>query len=186
MTGGMDPGTLPAGPAGILLAAIEAACYWAAVLGGAVLAALTLLMVVSVTGRYLLAAPVPGDTEIASMMTAIAVALFLPYTEIRKGHVIVDVFTAGAPPRVRALLDAVASLGLCAFSALLCWRAWLGMHELMSWGDETMVLRLPSWIGLVPVVPAFGLLALASVATFIRHFRRAFSPPVEARPDVRP
>jgi TRAP-type C4-dicarboxylate transport system permease small subunit len=136
-----------------------------ALAGGVVLCCAGLVTVASVTGRYFFNDAISGDSEIVSNLTAIAVALFLPYCQLAKGHVVVDVFTERASARTKALLDALGSLLLLVIAGVIAWRLAVGGVGLRSAHDETMVLRLPTWWAFVPIVPAFALLALASGVT---------------------
>ena len=155
---------------------VERIARWFAICGGMLLAGLSGLIVASALGRHVLAAPIPGDNEIANLMTGAGVALMLPYCQIRKGNVIVDVFTLRASPRARAVLDAIGSLCVGAIGFLLAWRLGLGAWDLYRYNDETMMLRLPTWIGLIPVVPSFVLLGVASLVTLRRDLRPLVSP----------
>ncbi|MFN4278272.1 MAG: TRAP transporter small permease [Ferrovibrio sp.] len=138
-------------------------CIFLAVLGGFILMAAATVTVVSVLGRYFFNAPIPGDVEIVALLMAASIALFLPYCQLHKGNVIVDVFTEAAPPRIRLGLDVLASLLVAVVAAVLAWRLGIGGMELRVANDESMVLRLPTWIGFIIVVPSFALLALASL-----------------------
>lgn len=137
-------------------------CGLLATLGGGVLLIAAGLTVVSVLGRYFFGAPVPGDIEVVGLLMAAAIALFLPLCQLRRGNVIVDVFTENAPLPVRQGLDILASLLVGIVAAVLAWRLGLGAVEMRAASDETMVLRLPTWIGFIVVIPSFALLALAS------------------------
>jgi TRAP-type C4-dicarboxylate transport system permease small subunit len=138
-------------------------CTLLAVLGGFILMAAATITVVSVLGRYFLNAPIPGDIEIVALLMAASIALFLPYCQLHKGNVIVDVFTEAAPPVVRKWLDVFASLGVAVVAGVLAWRMGIGGSELRVANDESMVLRLPTWIGFIVVVPSFALLAISSL-----------------------
>lgn len=152
---------------------LDRLCRRLALLGGVLLALAGLVTVVSVSGRYLFVSPIRGDAELVSNLTAMAVALFLPYCQLRRGHVIVDVFTERARPRVRALLDALGSLALLVIAAVMAWRLAIGGLDLRSANDETMVLRLPTWWAFVVIVPAIALLALAALTTLCRDLAAA-------------
>lgn len=152
---------------------LDGLCRLLALAGGLVLVAMALMTVTSVIGRYFFGAPVRGDFELVTLMTGVAVALFLPYCQMRRGHVIVDVFTVNAPATVRGSLDAMGSLLLAAVSFVIAWRLTLGGADLRSAGDESMMLRLPTWWGFLAVVPGFALMGAAAVATFGRDVRLA-------------
>lgn len=147
----------------------ERLCRALALLGGLVLLAMALVTVVSVLGRYLFGAPIPGDVELVALLTAVAVSLFLPYCQLRHGNVIVDVFTINASSAVRGWLDAAGSLMLVAIAATLSWRLGVGGLDLARSGDESMMLRLPTWWGFVIVVPCFALTAASGMVTLCQH-----------------
>lgn len=155
------------------ISGFERLCRALALLGGLVLLAMALLTVVSVLGRYLFGAPIPGDVELVAVLTATAVSLFLPYCQLRHGNVIVDVFTANAKPVVRGWLDTAGSLLLFAMAATLSWRLGVGGLDLARSGDESMMLRLPTWWGFVTVVPCFALTAAAALVTLRQHLVEA-------------
>ncbi len=144
-----------------------------AVLGGLVLVAISLVAVVSILGRWLFSAPLPGDYELAQLAAAVSVATFLPYCQMRGGHVLVDFFTARSSPRVKGWLDFVGSLVLAAVAAVLAWRTTLGMVELRATGEMTMILSIPTWLAYIPMVPSFALLALAALYSAWRNLRQA-------------
>lgn len=147
---------------------LDRLCRALALVGGLALAAGGVVTVISVLGRYLFADAISGDAEIVANLTAIAVAFFLPHCQLRRGNVIVDVFTENLRPRLRLWLDALGSLLLAAVAAVFTWRLAIGAGELRLAGDETMVLRLPTWWAFLAIVPAIGLLCAASLATLRR------------------
>jgi TRAP-type C4-dicarboxylate transport system permease small subunit len=132
-------------------------------MGCAALAAGALVTVISVLGRFFFSTPIPGDIEIVALLMGAGVSLALPYCQIRRGNVVVDIFTQGAPPRVRILLDLLGCLCIALIGAILAWRMGLGGMELRASADETMVLRLPTWIVFPVIVPSMALLALAGL-----------------------
>ena len=147
-------------------------CNLLAVAGGVILLIAAGVTVVSVIGRYFFRMPVPGDIEIVGLLMAAAIALFFPQCQLHRGNVIVDVFTEAAPPAVRRWLDVLASLLVALVAAVLAWRLCIGAIELRAADDETMVLRLPTWIGFIVVVPSFALLAVAGLVAAWRDLWR--------------
>jgi TRAP-type C4-dicarboxylate transport system permease small subunit len=96
-------------------------------------------------------------------MTAAAVALALPYANWIGGHVIVDFFTAKAPVKTNASLDAIAYGLMALFSFVLAWRLLLGMLDLRTNMDASMLLSIPTWWGYLPLIPGFIFLGLTSL-----------------------
>lgn len=159
-----QPLVVPAGPVG---KTVEVACATLAALGGAIFIIESVMSVVSIIGRSLFKMPVPGDYELVQMMSAMGIAMCLPYCQLRKGHVFVDFFTLWAPAGLKRVLDAIAALLLAASSFFLAWRVWDGMLEMREYGETSMVIALPVWWGYIPVVPSFVLLGIAALQTFM-------------------
>lgn len=169
MAEAMDqPYVAPTGPVG---KSIEWACAAMAILAGVMFCIESVMSVVSVVGRATIGEPVPGDYELVQMLSAMGIAMCLPYCQLRKGHVFVDFFTLWAPAGLKRMLDALAALLLAACSFLLAWRIWEGMLEMREYGETSMVISLPVWWGYVPVVPAFVLLGIAALYTFVQELR---------------
>jgi hypothetical protein len=97
-------------------------CDACAMAGGLILLAMAGMTLASVVGRAFFARPVPGDVELVQIGTAVAIALFLPYTQLRGGNIIVDVFTAHASPRAKARMDGFGTLLYTLAMALIAWR----------------------------------------------------------------
>lgn len=152
----------PKGPLGRVL---DQSCRAFALGGGVVLAAIAFMSVASIIGRATIGTPITGDFELVQMGCAISVSMFLPFCQMVRGHIIVDFFTAKMHPRGLALLDAVAAIVLAAAAFLLAWRLSVGMLELRGGGDSSMILRVPTWYGYVPMVPSFFLLGCAALYT---------------------
>lgn len=136
---------------------------WFALAGGTVLLVITSMSVFSVFSRWLTGKPILGDFELVQMGCAVAVAAFLPYCQMRRGHVLVDFFTTGLSPRTRAVLDGLGALLLAACAALLAWRMGLGTVSLKDSGESSMLLGVPIWYAYLLMVPSFVLLAAAGL-----------------------
>lgn len=163
MAESMDiPVDAPSGPIGKVIAV---ACAFLAILGGVFFLAEALMSVTSVIGRALFNLPVPGDYELVQMLSAMGIAMCLPYCQLKRGHVFVDFFTLWAPPALKRVLDAIASLLLAGASFLLAWRIWDGMLEMREYGETSMVIALPVWWGYIPVAPSFVLLGMTALLT---------------------
>jgi TRAP-type C4-dicarboxylate transport system permease small subunit len=147
------------------------ACVLLAVLGGVFFLVEALMSVTSVIGRALFNLPVPGDYELVQMLSAMGIAMCLPYCQLKRGHVFVDFFTLWAPSSLKRVLDSIAALLLAVSSFLLAWRIWEGMMEMREYGETSMVIALPVWWGYVPVAPSFVLLGIAALHTFVLDLR---------------
>ena len=144
-----------------------------ALAGGAVLFAMTLMSVASILGRALFSKPLQGDYELAQTGVAIAVAAFLPYCQMRGGHVFVDFFTAGLPSRARGALDAVGALAIAVIGFVVAWRMGYGLVDLRAAHDQSMILAIPTWYSFVAMIPCFALLGVTAAYTALSRWRDA-------------
>jgi TRAP-type C4-dicarboxylate transport system permease small subunit len=159
----VQPGAFPRSrPFGYLL---DLLARLLAIGGGLVLVAMTLMSAYSIFMRSLFDEPLLGDVELVQMGCGIAVVSFLPLCQLRRGNVIVDVFTLHAGARTRARLDALGGLLMAACAALLAWRSAIGTLDAYGTGEETIIMGLPLWWSMSPFAPCFALLALVSLYT---------------------
>ncbi len=165
------------GPVGRALRSVS---QWTAIGGGLVFVALVVMSIVSIVGRKVASAPVPGDVEMLQMCSAIAASTFFAYCHLNNGDVKVDFFTHNLAARRIGLLDALGSLLVALFGALLAWRTAAGAFSLKEAGETTAILGWPVWIGQLLMVPGFVLLALAGL--YMAWFNlRGGHPRVEGR-----
>ncbi len=153
------------------------ACQAAAVAGTLVFVALVVMSIVSITGRKLFSAPVPGDVELLQLCAAFASSSFFAWCHLNHGDVKVDFFTERLPERAVHALDAAGSALVAAFGALLAWRTSAGAAAVHTAGETTMILGLPLWAGQALMVPGFVLLALAGLYRAAEHLQRLRHPP---------
>ncbi|MCZ2105108.1 MAG: TRAP transporter small permease [Burkholderiales bacterium] len=132
-----------------------------ATLGGLAFVALVIMSLISIVGRKLFSVPVPGDMEVLMMVAAGASATFFAYCHLEGGDVKVDFFTAKAHPRTVLLLDAIASMLVGVFGAVIAWRSTVGAFSLQEAGETSAILGWPVWLAQIAMTPGFVLLALA-------------------------
>lgn len=153
-----------------------------AIAGGLVLVALALTTVYSIVGRALPSLPglawwrpVRGDFELVEMGTAVALFAFLPYAQITRANVLVDMLTARLPARAQAVLAVPAHLLLFGLASLVAWRMAIGTIALLSvpFPQTTMLLGLPLWWGYLPSTLCMGFLALVAAFTAWRSVEEA-------------
>ena len=145
---------------------VEGFCAVLAGVGFFLLIGEALLSVTSIIGRNTIDYGVPGDYELVQLLTAVAIAMCLPYCEFKRGHVFVDFFTLWASDRLKHVLDAIAALILAAVSFLIAWRTYVGMWEIRDYSESTMVLNVPVWWAYIPLPICFALLGVAALFNF--------------------
>lgn len=137
-----------------------------ALLGGLVLVVLVLINVWAVLGGVV-GLPFAGDVELTEMGVAMAAFAFLPYCQLHRQNVRADLFTNSAGPRMRRVLDSVASALALGFGALLLWRMCFGLLDQRTYGYSSTILQVPSWWVYVPILASLVLLVLAAAMTLI-------------------
>lgn len=150
-----------------LLEILAKAC---AVLAGVLLTAITLMTVVSVIGRNTTGWTLVGDFELAGSAAGAAIALFLPWCQRERGHIIVDFFTTRASEATRELLDRFGAVVLAVVLGLMTWRSAVG--GLNAWKSQSgsMMLGFPEWIVYAGIVPGLGLATVIALAQAVRGF----------------
>jgi len=146
-----------------------------AVLAGALLTILALLVCASVIGRNLGVWTLVGDFELTASVTGAAIALLFPYCQARRGNVILDFFTLQASAAMRERLDRLGALSVALVMGLMTWRSSVG--ALSAWETQagSMMMGFPEWIVYAFIVPALGLTALIALTQAVRGFEREFA-----------
>jgi TRAP-type C4-dicarboxylate transport system permease small subunit len=115
-----------------------------------------------VLGAKLFMAPVPGSTEIISLIQVAAIVFAVAATQRHKGHISVEMFVATLRPRARSLAKAFTSgLGALVFALLIYESVRLG-NEYLEAGEVTATVQIPFY----PFAYAFSV-ALFPVAVML-------------------
>jgi TRAP-type C4-dicarboxylate transport system permease small subunit len=139
-------------------------------LAGAVVLALTAMIVAAVLARRVLGAPILAADEISGYLLLAIVFLGLAYTMKTGGHIRTDLLLAHVPGRVRRVLELGATaLGLVFTAALL---AGNGVLVAEYWSRGTLsfrYLQLPLWMPATLLVAGALLLLLQLLAQLLRQ-----------------
>jgi TRAP-type C4-dicarboxylate transport system permease small subunit len=134
-----------------------------AILAGMLMTFITVMTCISLIGRNTTGATLAGDFELTGVAAGAAIALFMPWCQLRRGHIIVDFFTAKASDQTNALLDRLGALLLGLVFALLAWRTSVGGLNAYTSQSGTMMLGFPEWVVYVAMVPPFILTAVIAL-----------------------
>jgi TRAP-type C4-dicarboxylate transport system permease small subunit len=142
-----------------------------ALLGGAVLVAMALLVTCSVLRRWLTSQPVPGDFELVQIGLSVAVFAFMPWCQLRGANLFVDTFTGRLPDLAQRRLDGCWAAVYAVVAGLIAVMMAVGAVETIRNGTRSMVLGLPiGWpiaVGAILVV----WLAIVVAITALRDLR---------------
>ena len=122
------------------------------------IACVTLLIVASAIGRYLVSSPVPDAFDIARLLLGACMMWGFAVVGYRGGHISVDLFTLGLPEKGRRWVEVFAWTVLLFFVALLVWKMQVRVQSAWRSNEATFDLRLPVW-------PLLGLIWLGAIAS---------------------
>lgn len=158
---------------------------WMAGAGGVVLAALILLICVSVLGRGINTmmhgslfqgslngfaelvlstgiGPILGDFELVEAGIAFSIFAFIPFCQITQSHATVDILTTAFSERVNRFLMWAAEVLFFIVLALIAWRLWDGMLAKKSYGETTFLIQFQVWYGYAVCIPPAVLAVIVS------------------------
>jgi TRAP-type C4-dicarboxylate transport system permease small subunit len=141
-----------------------------AIVAGFLMVFITIMTVTSVIGRDTIGKAITGDFELAGAACGAAVALFMPWCQLKRGNIIVDFFTAKASESTVSWLDRIGALLLAVVMAILTWRTTLGGLSAFNANSGTMMLGFPEWIVYAFIVPGLALTSLVALFQFIQGF----------------
>ena len=136
-------------------------------LAGIILTGVTLVTCASVAGRNTTGWTLLGDYELTAVAAGAAIALFMPWCQMRRQNIIVDFFTSRASSAVNARLDRFGALLLAAMFLVLAWRTAAGGLNANNSMTTTMMLGFPEWITYAAMVPP---LLLTGVIALVQAF----------------
>ena len=139
---------------------LESLAKFCAILAGLLFTAITLATCASLLGRNTIGVTLAGDFELTGVATGAAIALFLPWCQLKRGNIIVDFFTARASAQTNAALDRLGALLLALAMALLTWRTSVGGLNAFNTQSGTMMLGFPEWIVYAAMIPPLALTAV--------------------------
>lgn len=157
-----------------LFRALRGICLVSAGFGGAVIFAASLTVTLSVVMRNLGLGGIRGDFELVELACAACASLFLPLCQFNKGHVMVDLFTLWLRPFTQRRIDGVWTLIFAFCWGFLTWRLMVGLEEMHSYGDRTMLLRAPIWWVYIPAIFGTGLSAIVALLQSLPMLSGAF------------
>ncbi len=142
---------------------LETLAKLCAILAGLLLTSITLVTCASLIGRNTDGWTLVGDYELTAVAAGAAIALFLPWCQVRRGNILVDFFTARASVQTQRQLDRVGALALALCVGLLAWRTGVGGIDAWHTRSGTMMLGFPEWIVYAVMTPSFALTALIAL-----------------------
>src|SRR5262245_49581991 len=132
-------------PAGAAGRALHGIAKILAIIGGILSCAMAAVVTISVAGRYIASAPIPGDYDIVGILCGCAIFAFLPYCQLKRGNVLADFFTRRAPQRFKAALDAAGNFLFLGACIMFTWRLYYGMLEMRDSNEQVAAFAFYRW-----------------------------------------
>jgi TRAP-type C4-dicarboxylate transport system permease small subunit len=153
-----------------LLRTLEVLAKLCAVAAGVLLTVITLMTCASIVGRNTTGWTIVGDFELSGSAAGAAIALFMPWCQWRRGHIIVDFFTTKASAATQAGLDRLGALLMALVMGLMTWRSAIG--GINAWKSQagSMMLGFPEWIVYAGIVPPLALATLIAAVQAVHGF----------------
>jgi TRAP-type C4-dicarboxylate transport system permease small subunit len=141
-----------------------------AVAAGVLLTVITLMTCASIIGRNTTGWTIVGDFELSGSAAGAAIALFMPWCQWRRGHIIVDFFTTRASAATQGQLDRLGAALMALVMGLMTWRSAIG--GISAWKSQagSMMLGFPEWIVYAGIVPALALATLIAAVQAVHGF----------------
>ena len=146
-----------------------------AVISGAAIVGLTGLAAANLILRALYKS-ITGSYELIGFLGAVAVACGLGYTQLAKGHVVVNILTDKFSPAVNKVLDAVNHLIGAAFWGVIAWQTVVWGIQIAGSGELSQTLKIPYYPVIFLAATGIGVFSLTLLIDFIL----VFSPKGEA------
>lgn len=142
-----------------------------AIIGGFLSLGLATMVVMSVVGRWLFSTPIEGDFELVKMATAVSVFAFLPYTQLRRGNIMVDTFTSWLPKSAQVAMDAFWDIVYALMLALLSYCLVLGTRDYVRSGETMMMHAILLWPAIATCTALCALTVMSTLVSMTRMVR---------------
>ena len=114
--------------------------------------------------------PIKGTFELMGFFGAVATALVLGHTQMKKAHISVDILVNGLSPRIRTVFNGVNYLICMIFFAVLGWQISRLATTLWKTGEVTETLRIVYYPFTYGVALGCFLLALVLLVDLLKLF----------------
>ena len=137
-----------------------------ALVSGLAVFSLMLLAVVSVTGRNLMNAPLPGYVDWIEQAMPLIAFMGISFVMREGGHIRMDIVVGQLRGRMLYLVEWITTLAVLLLMVLLVWGSWAHFQRSFDFAaplwsrDSSMDIALPLWPAKLMAPIAFGVLCL--------------------------
>lgn len=127
-----------------VISIIHKICKYVAWISIVIIVFVVLIVIGNVVGRYALRQPILGTVELVQTLAVALVFFVLAYTELKGGHVSVDLLVSRFPRRARATLGFIMSLLSAVLAGFIFWQGLsMGLKDLSPYPVMTVTLSIP-------------------------------------------
>jgi len=141
-------------------------CNVSQYVAGSILVFLVLVLVADAAGRFVLM-PVAGSYEIVQYGFALMVAFSVAFTQLRGGHVSIELIFSSFPAGVRRVLTFINRILSLVIFGLVTWRIFADSIAAYKLGEESSTLTLPVWLFMAMLALGFTLLLIVIIVKLI-------------------
>lgn len=116
--------------------------------------------------------PIQGSYELVGFFGAVATGFALGYTQIRKDHIIVTMFTDKFPKKVNKVLDGLNYSVNTIFFALISWQTFKWGMKIASTGEISETLKIIYHPFIYCLAFGFAALSFSLIIDFIRLLKK--------------
>ncbi|MCT4554777.1 MAG: TRAP transporter small permease [Pelagimonas sp.] len=148
-----------------------------ALLSGLAVFSLMVLAVVSVSGRNLMNAPLPGYVDWIEQAMPLIAFMGVAYTQRDGGHIRMDILVGALKGRALWAAEFITTLAILVLMVLLVWGTWAHFQRSFDFAapmwsrDSSMDIALPLWPGKLLAPVAFSVLCLRLALQLIAYGR---------------
>lgn len=106
-----------------------------------------------------------GFEDMVTLFVGVVALSFMPYCQLRRGHIAVDVFMKSAPQPFQSFMQRISSLLMAAAAVFFGVMLFYGMNEARGDGTVTAVLGWSVWVFMLPGIISCALWAIAALMT---------------------
>jgi TRAP-type C4-dicarboxylate transport system permease small subunit len=112
--------------------------------------------------------PVKGTFELMGFFGAVLTTFSLGYTQIQKGHILVDILTVRFPDRAQKAINLTGHFISMSFFILVAWQITTWANTLRNSGEVTETLRIIYYPFTYAAAFGCGVLALVFLVDFLK------------------
>lgn len=141
---------------------------------GLLLLIAVVLTVMSIAGRSMISlglGPLPGDYELVETFIGLSVFAFMPFCQLKRGHVGVDLFITPFGNRAMNYTQLLGDLVVGGLFILLTWRHTLGTFDKKASNETSFILGFPIWWGFAVAIVLLVITCIVCLFTIWRDIR---------------